>query len=78
VSQVAHLREKLRRKAEKAALLKRALLLFVEGYPDGRWEGMLHEEGCPGVQDRKAGRDPEWPCKCDGDYATALVKRALR
>ncbi len=86
MSQAAHLSRKLERKTEKAKLLKKALLLFVGGYPDRQWEHMLHEEGCPGTKllkeeralpDPKHGDDGE-QCECDGDYAVALVKRALR
>lgn len=55
----------------------RALHAFVAGYPNREWEGLLHEEGCIGVRHRKADRDRE-VCRCDGDYLTTLVKRALR
>lgn len=80
MSQVIHLRQKLARKAEKTKLIKRALLLFVDGYAEGRWEKMLHEEGCVGTRLLKSERHPGEGevCTCDGDYAAALVKRALR
>lgn len=66
--------------AERSVLRLRALRTFIRGYPNGEWEGMLHEEGCVGTQIRKRSRIPDegQVCHCDGDYEVALVKRALR
>jgi len=64
---------------EKVRLLKQAIRAFTAGWPDGAWEGQLHEAGCPGVHLRKRERDVEGEfCLCDGDFLAALVKRALR
>jgi len=57
--------------------LRRAVRFFLDGYPDREWEGLLHEQGCPGVRDREDEREPG-TCRCDGDEQTRLVKHALR
>lgn len=63
--------------ARKLKLTRQALQAFVESYPCGDWEGLLHEDGCPGVGLRREERDPLDPCRCDGDYRASLVKQAL-
>lgn len=61
----------------QCAEMREALECFITGYPDGEWAGMLHEEGCVGVQLAPGERDEDDPCKCDGDYNVTLVKQAL-
>lgn len=62
--------------AREKALLT-ALRCFVGGYPNGTWRGLLHEEGCCGVNWRRgAERDGE-ECRCDGDYHEGLVSKVL-
>jgi len=78
------MKAKLRKGRDKVALLKKALRAFTEGHPcegghQRGWQGMLHEEGCVGVSYAPDERDDDdEDCRCDGDYLTALVQRALR
>ncbi len=59
---------------------------FVDGYPNGEWEGLLHEEGCIGVRERKDERDgcgladccAEHHCQCDGDEAADRIETVLK
>lgn len=74
--------ETVSKQRAKIRMLKRAVKQFTEGHPeDARergWPGMLHEEGCPGVFLKVSERDAGEVCACDGDWSTALVRRALR
>lgn len=67
----ARLQERLDRALE-------ALRAFVDGYPDGAWRGLLHEEGCDGTRLRREEREDEGDvCRCDGDDAEDLVASVL-
>lgn len=71
---------KVQRLRLRTKLYRKALLLFVQGYPEPEWMSLLHEEGCPGVQTpRKEEResDPRWQCRCSGDWNVTTVKRLL-
>jgi hypothetical protein len=59
-----------------AAAMREALNSVIDGYPDGEWKALLHEEGCPGATWPDM-RDDENPCVCDGDCDVERVEKTL-
>lgn len=74
IDQVARLKKKNKQLLE-------LLSIFPTAYPHGRWARMLHEEGCPGTLYERysdGSRDNCNECKCDGDFQSDRIKKALR
>ena len=76
----APIQKELDKQKDKNGILKaenkklyRALMFFIEGYPDNEWKKLLHTEGCPGAE-----QDEEGPCRCDGDYEVEQVLEVLK